>query len=193
MTKEVAISKSKDIKNTALLLSELLSELLLWSKSQSGNLEINIVHQDIVPLLDNLIKLYGLHNNPNFQTNVNLETNFILDFDYNIVSTVIRNLLSNAIKFSGDDGKISLSINKYIDYVEITVEDNSVGMTKEQINILLDINKSKKQINNSNKKGTGFGINLCIELINKHKGEFIVESTPNVGTKMTIVLPDKYI
>lgn len=193
MTKEVAISKSKDIKNTALLLSELLSELLLWSKSQSGNLEINIVHQDIVPLLDNLIKLYGLHNNPNFQTNVNLETNFILDFDYNIVSTVIRNLLSNAIKFSGDDGKISLSINKYIDYVEITVEDNGVGMTKEQINILLDINKSKKQINNSNKKGTGFGINLCIELINKHKGEFIVESTPNVGTKMTIVLPDKYI
>lgn len=175
------------------MLSELLSELLLWSKSQSGNLEINIVHQDIVPLLDNLIKLYGLHNNPNFQTNVNLETNFILDFDYNIVSTVIRNLLSNAIKFSGDDGKISLSINKYIDYVEITVEDNGVGMTKEQINILLDINKSKKQINNSNKKGTGFGINLCIELINKHKGEFIVESTPNVGTKMTIVLPDKYI
>jgi len=189
MNREKIIAKSIDIKNTSILLSELLNEILIWSGSQSGNLEISIVKQDIVPMLLNLIKLYNLHNNSNFETNINLNTSYVLDFDFNIVNTVVRNLLSNAIKFSGENGKIKLYINQYIDYIEITVEDNGVGMTKEQVEILLDVNKSKTGIQNSNKKGTGFGINLCIELINKHNGEFIVESTPNVGTKITIVLP----
>lgn len=190
LKEEDKIIKLKNIKSTSKILSELLNELLIWSKSQSGDLEINNKENDIIFVLNKLISLYNLKSSSiEFESNFDENDTLIFVFDSNILNTILRNLLSNAIKFSGENGKISMNLIEGNDTISISIEDNGIGMTKEQIEILLDISKSKKLINNSKKKGTGFGINLCLELTEKIQGEFLVESEPNKGTKMTIKLP----
>jgi len=190
LKEEEKLLKISNLKSTSTLLAELLSEMLMWSKSQSGDLEIEIRENNLTSLLSNLIILYGLKDkNENFDINFKLDEQILLNYDYNILNTIIRNLLSNAVKFSGENVKVGLYVYKHEDYTDITISDNGVGMTIEQVDILLDITKSKKLITNSKQKGTGFGINLCLELTKKIGGEFLVESEPNKGTKITVRIP----
>jgi len=110
--------------------------------------------------------------------------------DPNLLHTIFRNLLSNAVKFSKQGGKVIVSSKKTGQgFVEIKVEDEGIGIAQDDISKLFRIDMSTKTIGESTKKGTGFGLILCKEFIEKQGGKIRVESELHQGTAFIFTLP----
>lgn len=101
----------------------------------------------------------------------------------------MRNLLGNAIKFTPNNGKITISVSKKVDHVEISVKDTGVGINIDKIKDLFRVDKRVSTIGTDNEKGTGLGLVLCKELINKNGGTISVESVENNGSRFYFTLP----
>jgi len=187
------IKKLNDINKSTHLLDEFLKELLLWSKTHSSNISFSPKKQDIIPVINNLLAIFKLNpENAKKTCDFNPNQEVIFEFDLNILSTVIRNLITNSIKFTDSNGLISIRFEQTFSDISIIVEDNGIGMTPNELDILMDLTKSKKKINNSKNKGTGLGVNLCIELVKIHSGTIKIESEQDKGTKTIITLPKYY-
>jgi signal transduction histidine kinase len=106
-----------------------------------------------------------------------------------MVKTILRNLISNAIKFNHIGGSVKLSCAKTENGINISVADNGVGMTYDTKSKLFDITNSYTTKGTLNEKGSGFGLVLCSEFIEKHKGQIWVESELGKGSNFTFFLP----
>jgi len=115
--------------------------------------------------------------------------NLIVSADENMLSNIIRNLVSNAIKFTPKEGFIKVSAEVHDGYVHISVTDNGVGIKPEAIGKLFKIETSFTTRGTENEKGTGLGLLLCKEFIEKHRGKINVESEPGKGSKFIFMLP----
>ena len=106
-----------------------------------------------------------------------------------MIRTVLRNLISNAIKFSHPDGQIVLAAtqNQYEHLISVT--DNGVGISEEAINRLFRIDQNYSTTGTQNEKGTGLGLILCKELIEKHRGRIWCESKTSKGSTFYFSLP----
>jgi len=109
--------------------------------------------------------------------------------DLNIFKTVLRNLISNAIKFTNPNGHIIISAEKQEQSVLIAVSDNGVGMDEIVMAKLWEIDNDYTSKGTNGETGTGFGLKLCKELIEKHGGKICAESVPGKGSKFLIRLP----
>lgn len=114
--------------------------------------------------------------------------------DAGMIETVLRNLLGNAVKFTPSGGRISIVAGETdaatdAGMVALAVRDTGVGMTEEQIDGLFRLDRHQSTPGTDNEPGTGLGLLLCRELIDKHDGRIRVESEPGTGTTFTIVLP----
>jgi signal transduction histidine kinase len=103
--------------------------------------------------------------------------------------TVIRNLLSNAVKFTNPGGKIQIFSQIDQGMAVITVSDNGIGINEDDIPKLWDITTSYSRPGTSNEKGTGIGLTLCKEFVEKHGGRIWVESVPGKGSDFRFSLP----
>jgi signal transduction histidine kinase len=101
----------------------------------------------------------------------------------------LRNLISNAIKFTAKGGKVEANAVLSKKQVEITVSDNGIGMTKEIMEKLFRIDAKLSTRGTENEKGTGLGLFLCKEFVEKHGGRISVESEPGKGSIFRIILP----
>jgi len=120
----------------------------------------------------------------------NLERDMTVLADPNLLNTVLRNLLSNAVKFSEEGGQVKVSGKKVEhDFVEVSIEDQGIGIAPEDIQKLFRIDMSTKTIGESTKKGTGFGLILCKEFIEKQGGQIQVESELHKGSIFKFRLP----
>nr|WP_262921269.1 ATP-binding protein [Maribellus maritimus] len=108
-----------------------------------------------------------------------------------MIKTVFRNIISNAVKFTSAGGEIKLSASAKSDdkWVEVKIQDNGVGMDKEQLKNLFRIGKVKSKPGTANEKGTGLGLILCKEFIDLNNGKLTVESEPGKGTLFSVFLP----
>lgn len=111
--------------------------------------------------------------------------------DVNMLTAIIRNLISNAIKFSNAGGHIEISAISTEDAVEVSVLDNGVGMKAEIINKLFKMDSNMSMAGTAHEKGTGLGLLICKEFVDKHGGKIGVESTLGKGSKFTFSLPEK--
>jgi signal transduction histidine kinase len=102
---------------------------------------------------------------------------------------VIRNLISNAIKFTSQEGTITVSIEQKQDELIVAVEDNGIGIRKENIDKLFRIDESTSTVGTQNEKGTGLGLMLCKEFITKHGGKIWVESELGKGSVFAFSIP----
>ena len=109
--------------------------------------------------------------------------------DRNMIKTVLRNLISNAIKFTPKNGKVGVNALTNDKYIEIAVSDNGIGMTKEIISKLFRIDSNHLTRGTENEKGTGLGLFLCKEFVEKHGGKIWVESEPGKGSIFKLFLP----
>ena len=107
------------------------------------------------------------------------------------LTNVIVNLLENAVKYSKEDPQITISTESYPKGILITVEDNGIGMTKEQQNKIFEKFYRAEGGNVHNVKGFGLGLSYVKAVIDAHNGEIKVESKKDAGTKFTIFLPEK--
>lgn len=108
--------------------------------------------------------------------------------DANILSLVVRNLLSNAIKFTNLGGAITLSAEKEGDFVVLSVKDTGVGISPERLNDLLKSGKNISTRGTDKEKGSGLGLLLCKEFIEKSGGKLHIESELNKGTTFHVYI-----
>jgi len=109
--------------------------------------------------------------------------------DYNMLYTILRNLITNAIKYTPDQGRITVTGRQENKSILLMVEDNGVGMDDNTIKSLIKINDQHSLSGTDNEQGTGLGLILCKEFIDKHKGEISVVSTPGKGSTFLVKLP----
>jgi signal transduction histidine kinase len=103
--------------------------------------------------------------------------------------TVLRNLLGNAVKFTPVGGTIRVSAEKQDTMLVITVTDSGLGIPAEIIPDLFHLGKNKTTFGTSGEKGTGLGLPLCAEMVEKNGGKIWVESTPGVGSSFHFTVP----
>ena len=109
--------------------------------------------------------------------------------DKEMLETIIRNTMNNSIKFTPDGGKITVSSHRDNRGIVICVEDNGVGIAKDNLEKLFQIDSNYKTKGTKGERGTGLGLVICKEFVDYHKGEIWVESVLGEGTKFFISLP----
>jgi two-component system, OmpR family, phosphate regulon sensor histidine kinase PhoR len=171
----------------------LLENLLEWSRSQQNKIPFNPQPTNLYHLVK---ETHILVNNSteakNLQVKIDVPQDIILKADSEMLKTVIRNLLSNAIKFTPDNGLISISAKEKDETVQIKISDSGIGMDEKTKNALFKIGESKSQKGTRGESGTGFGLLLCKEFVEKHNGTINVESEPEKGSAFIVSLPGRY-
>ncbi|MEN8116655.1 MAG: HAMP domain-containing sensor histidine kinase, partial [Bacteroidota bacterium] len=109
--------------------------------------------------------------------------------DVNMFSTIIRNLVANAIKFTNGNGGVTIQIKQEKGFCKISVKDNGVGIPKENISKIFRIDSNVSTRGTDGEKGTGLGLILCKEFIEKHGGKLWVESESGKGSNFVFTLP----
>ena len=178
------------IQNSSQQAMNLLMNLLEWSRSQTGKLEIKPILVDIALLTRGIINLL---NDSALQKSITIikkmpEIANVLA-DKEMIATVLRNLIANAIKFTNHGGTITVSIEQKQEELVVAVSDNGIGIRKENIVKLFRIDESTSTVGTQNEKGTGLGLMLCKEFITKHGGKIWVESEQGKGSVFSFSIP----
>jgi signal transduction histidine kinase len=109
--------------------------------------------------------------------------------DKNMVKSILRNLLNNAIKYSHNLGEIIIDTKRAETFLEISVKDFGVGIDSDMINIISGTNQRFSTKGTNGEAGTGFGLLLCKEFVNIHKGKMWIISKPGEGSEVKFTLP----
>lgn len=170
----------------------LLDNLLKWTKSQIGKL--NVVYQDfdIVGVTKGIIEIFSMVAELK-EITIRLDSAPALDIhaDADMIKTVIRNLLSNALKFSNKGGEITVSIVEREVDILISVKDNGCGISKEDQSKLLHADTHFSTFGTENEEGSGLGLLLCQDFILKNGGTLWLESEKGVGSTFSFNIPKK--
>ena len=167
----------------------LLNNLLDWTLLQMDKLNLQKGKIDLKKLVDENIQL--LSDTPGKVINLINEVapNTIGFADSNTINLVIRNLITNAIKFTNDKGEVRINAVPQGNEWVVSVKDNGVGMTTEVLRILFDKTSPYTTRGTANEKGTGLGLILCKEFVEKNGGRIWVESAEDYGSTFYFTLP----
>lgn len=182
----------KELQQSSEQLYDLLQNLLNWAILQIDSITIKKENFDLKNVIDQTMSLHSnIANSKDIQLKSLLPESMIVFSDKNIVQTVLRNLVSNAIKFTPSQGSIEIGIEKKQNELLICVSDTGIGIAKEDLGKLFRINEDISKIGNSTEKGTGLGLILCKEMVEKIGGKINAESEQNKGSKFYFTLPFK--
>ena len=178
------------IQNSSQQALDLLINLLEWTRSQTGRMVFNPESIDIVALINQSTELL----NPSaLQKSITIysETpvNLNVFADKAMIGTILRNLISNAIKFTNTGGEVIISTKHILNEIVISVTDSGVGINSDSIGKLFRMDENYSTLGTQNEKGTGLGLLLCKEFIDKHGGRIWVESEPGKGSKFFFSIP----
>lgn len=182
---------AKDLDKSLKNLFALLENLLEWSRSQTGNIEFKPEVFDFNALLE---QNKGLLHTQALNKKITIENRSMGAVTVNAhkhsVNTVVRNLISNAIKFTPEGGTITLDalVGHEGDLV-VSVKDTGVGMAPEVMQKLFRLDTKHTTKGTADEKGTGLGLILCKDFIEKNGGRIWVESTPGKGSIFYFSLP----
>lgn len=166
---------------------KLLGNLLNWARLQLGTIDINIERINLKNLVNDNIGIFFSNAKGKNITILNLVSEEMIIFaDLESINTVLRNLLNNAIKFTPNGGKIFIDSFQNKNVIEIAIKDTGVGMEQITIDNLFKLEEIKSTPGTNNEKGTGLGLLLCKELIEKNGGVISVESEPRKGSTFKI-------
>lgn len=171
---------------------KLVENLLTWARSQTGNISFNPTSIDMYSLVKEVMQLLE----PNARDkNIDLERDVDIDLhivgDRNMLYTILRNLISNSIKYTKNDGVVSVVAETDDKWVIISIQDNGVGMSQEKADSLFKIDSVDSTPGTADEQGTGIGLILCKEFVDKHQGEISVDSQRGEGSTFTVKLPQK--
>lgn len=187
--------KKRDLSNriagSTKLLYNLIINLLEWSKVQINRINYRPELFNLKSMIrTNMSLLDDSAQEKQINLTLNVEEELNVYADPNMIKIVIRNLLTNAIKFTPDHGAVTITAHKKDDVVEIIVADNGIGMDEETIRKLFRIDVHHTTRGTNDEKGTGLGLILCKEFIERNSGEIQVESTKGKGSSFTFTLPN---
>lgn len=167
----------------------LLNNLLDWTLLQMDKINLQPAKINLANLANENIEL--IRSTQIKQVNfVNaIPAQAIAFADSNTINLVIRNLISNALKFTNEGGEIKLSAEEETDHWVVAVSDNGVGIKPEVLNMLFDKINPYSTRGTANEKGTGLGLILCKEFVEKNNGKIWVESTLGKGSTFWFSVP----
>lgn len=179
------------LKKTSSKVYELLLDLLSWAQAQRGEIRFQPKMNNLFQLVQQNIEVQSTCLfNKRIEVKNNVLPDFNFTFDLELLNTVIRNLLSNAIKYSQTGGEIIISSEIIHSEVVISVADKGVGMTEEQAKMVFDNRlRVKSKPGTEGETGTGLGLLLCKEFVDKHKGRITLQSKPGSGSTFKVILP----
>jgi signal transduction histidine kinase/Tfp pilus assembly protein PilF len=171
-------------------LSSLLENLLQWSRTQSGKIEFDPIMFDIHELcVENISLLIGNATKKKIQIQNEVKDSIFVYADPNMISAVIRNLISNAIKFTHEYGLVTVNASEESNYIEISVTDNGIGISDEDIKKLFRLDIHHTTIGTSKEKGTGLGLILSKEFVEINGGKIWASSKLGNGAVFKFTLP----
>ncbi|MDP1727522.1 MAG: PAS domain-containing sensor histidine kinase [Bacteroidota bacterium] len=174
--------------------TDLLSNLMEWARSQTGRMEFKPELFEITNLISEITNFFNLNaEQKSIELTKQLPLRIEVFADKAMVSTIIRNLISNAIKFTRPGGKIIISAEEKQDEIIVSVSDNGVGIHEKALNKIFQISGMYSSKGTQNEMGTGLGLILCKEFIEKHHGKIQVESEPGVGSRFYFSLPKQRV
>jgi PAS domain S-box-containing protein len=182
-------SYTKSINKAAKETLQLLENLLEWSQLQQGMINPNIIANNFKTVVSEICLLYteiAAIKSIKLQNNINED--IFINCDIYMTKTVLRNLISNAIKFSKNDGIISINSYQHQSNLVVQVKDTGIGIPLNNIPHLFSIVKNISTFGTAGEKGTGLGLLLCKELIEKQGGKIWVESEENIGSTFYFTL-----
>ncbi|KAF0129514.1 MAG: Sensor protein [Bacteroidetes bacterium] len=169
---------------------DLLINLLEWSRSKTGRIEFSPEYIPIIPLIkESVDSLTESAHQKQIEIQLELNHNKLVFVDKAMISSILRNLISNAIKFTPNQGKVTIKMESKDRSTQICVCDNGIGMDKKTIDKLFKIDEASSRTGTNNEKGTGLGLILCKEFIEKHRGKIWVESETGIGSRFFFSIP----
>ncbi|MCD4818777.1 MAG: tetratricopeptide repeat-containing sensor histidine kinase [Candidatus Cloacimonetes bacterium] len=189
LDKETIKNLSLEMKVSINNLYKLLENLLSWSRLQTENMAIvpekfslEIIIDDVLQILDGSIK------SKKIKIHKLIEKNSIIYADKNMIKSVFQNIMYNAIKFTNLNGNIKLMTKKQGKNLVLKVIDDGLGISETNLNKLFKLDQNFKNTGTADEKGTGLGLILCKEFIEKNNGTIQIESEINKGTTVVIIL-----
>ncbi|MBK9501580.1 MAG: hybrid sensor histidine kinase/response regulator [Leptospiraceae bacterium] len=168
----------------------LLENLMQWAKSQTEKIKIiprNSSMNELLSITIPIINGSALKKNITIESNISTED--IVYADNSLTATILRNLLTNAIKFTHANGKITVSTQKKDIFLEVSITDTGVGIEPMNIDKLFRIDSKVTSHGTDNEEGTGLGLILCKEFVEKQGGTIWAISEVGKGSTFTFTLP----
>jgi signal transduction histidine kinase len=190
LSKEDKIQIIEIIQNSGRQTYKLLENLLYWSLSQTGGTDFR---PEAVTLSEIITETIALHSSSASTKNVALipriDEELVALCDKEMAKLVLRNLVSNGIKYTREGGSVEIILKKRGKFAEVSVQDNGVGITKEQKINLTKVGRHSSAPGTKGEKGTGLGLLLCKEFVEKNKGQLTIESEEGHGSRFIFTLP----
>ncbi len=178
------------INTSAVQTLRLLENLLEWANSQRGKISFTPVHFNLRELVkDEFTMIEDMAAGKNIELKSFIGDTLTIVADKNMVRTILRNLITNAVKFTHRNGTVEVNAKTNKSHLEISVSDNGIGMSEETIAKLFRIDANLSTRGTENERGTGLGLFLCKEFVEKHKGRIWVESVEGKGSTFKINFP----
>ncbi len=168
----------------------LLDDLMQWARMGQGNLEFALEPSSLHELVGiSLNSAQDVAGQKNITITTDIPRHLTALVDKPMINTVIRNLLFNAVKFTPRGGEIFVTAHHEGDSIRMAVKDRGIGMDMETLSNLFALSREKLRLGTEGEKGTGLGLMLCKQFIEKHGGQIWAESEPGKGATVFFTLP----
>jgi signal transduction histidine kinase len=181
---------AKNINKSARITNKLLEDILMWARAQQGKIPFEPQNLNLADICKDTIEIL----NPNAKAK-NIAINCLTADQLNVfadsdmIKTVLRNLVSNAIKFTNNGGTININAEQTNSNVTISISDNGIGIAPDDLTKLFNISEFIATTGTAEETGTGLGLLLCKEFVEKHQGKIWVESEVGKGSEFKFTLP----
>jgi signal transduction histidine kinase len=180
----------KNIKDASHDTFALLEDLLKWTSTQSGKIPFNpqiLSFKEVCKTILETLNRNAVSKNITINNYIGDKTHVFADID--MLKTVLRNLVSNSIKFTNNGGIININAEDKHNVVIISISDNGIGIKPEKLSKLFDISQRQNTTGTAEETGTGLGLIICKEFVEKNAGEIWVESECGKGSSFRFTLP----
>jgi ligand-binding sensor domain-containing protein/signal transduction histidine kinase len=180
----------KKINQSVKHLLDLLENLLTWSRSQRGRIKYDPVRFNLTNLIQENINLHRVFAEKKGILLLTPQENEVYAYgDRDMINSVIRNLMTNAVKFTERDRKVEVLVDTKDNEIEVSVVDEGVGIARENLEKLFRIDEKFKSTGTAGEKGTGLGLIICREFVEKNGGSIRVKSIEGKGTTFSFTIP----
>ncbi len=197
MSKDEIRDSLRIIYNSAKHSFNLLNNLLAWSRMQTGHMPFDPAALTLISVVEEVIDvLFSLAYRKRIEINNRVKPGILAYADKNMLNTILNNLVMNAIKFTPVGGLINIYTGDHVlspesgkDFITVSVSDTGIGMDAETVSKLFTGIKSTSVLGTEKEEGTGLGLMLACEMVEKHQGRIWAESTLSKGSVFSFLIP----
>jgi PAS domain S-box-containing protein len=180
----------KDLNSASVRTYALLTNLLDWSRSQRNKIELNPQNHNIKELIQSSVDAFhDMLKSKNIELKINVPSDFAVFIDKPTIETVFRNLVSNAVKFTPKNKKIYINASIADAKIECEIRDEGVGIPEEKLDTIFQLEGKESTVGTEKEKGTGLGLMLCKDFVEKNGGQISVSSIVGKGSSFKVLLP----